>query len=162
MNPSNLKLSLIIPKCLKAEDPEAEIFLRNQDLLDEFMSDVKNPNEVDLEDIDDILQNMIELIQNLVASLDASGNWKETRFWRSQIARLERDVQFHSETVMMFICYSYLDLEDMERAKCEAVAFKMVAGLDSKGFEKMRGYQKNIINDVFTGTRRKKQTTLFR
>ena len=66
MNPSNTKFSSIIPKCLKAEDPEAEIFLRNQDLLEGFMSDVKDPNEVDLEDIDDILQNMIELIQNLV------------------------------------------------------------------------------------------------
>ena len=74
------------------------------------MSDVKDPNEVDLGEIDDILQGMIELIQNLVASLDASGNMKETMFWRSQIARLERDVQFHSETVMMFICYWSNDL----------------------------------------------------
>ena len=82
MNPSNPKFSSIIPKCLKSEDPEAEIFLRNQDLLEGFMSDVKDPDEVDLEDIDDILQDMIELIENLVASFDASGNWKEALFWR--------------------------------------------------------------------------------
>ena len=105
MNPSNTKFSSIIPKCLKAEDPEAEIFLRNHDLVEAFMSEIVHAEEVDLEEIDDILQDMIELIQNLIESLDASENRKEGLFWRSQIARLERDVQFHSETVMMFICY---------------------------------------------------------
>ena len=146
MYPSNPKFSSIVPKCLRSVDPETEIFLRNQDLLEGFMSDVKDPYEVDLEEIDDILQNMIELIQNLVASLNASENWKEATFWQSQIERLKRDVQFHSRTVMMFVCYSYLshDIEDIERAKSEAVAFKMVAGLDSKGFEKMKGYLKDV------------------
>ena len=110
------------------------------------MSNVKDHNEVDTEEIDDILQNMIELIQNLIAILGASENWKEATFWQSQIEKLERDVQFHSRTVMMFDCYSYLslDLEDIERAKSEAVAFKMVAGLDSKGFEKVKGYLKDV------------------
>ena len=149
MNPSNPKFSSIVPKCLRSEDPETEIFLRNQDLLEGFMSDIKAPEEVDLEEIGDILQNMIELIENLVVSLDASKNWNEKTFWGSQIARLERDVQFHSETVMMFVCYLSNDPVEMERAKCEARAFKMVAGLDSKGFEIMRGYQRNVINDDY-------------
>ena len=64
MNPSNPKLSSIVPKCLKPEDPETEIFLRNHDLLEGFMSDVKDSDGVYLEEIDDILQDMIELIQN--------------------------------------------------------------------------------------------------
>ena len=151
MNPSNPKLSSIVPKCLKPEDPETEIFLRNHDLLEGFMSDVKDSDGVYLEEIDDTLQDMIELIQNLVASLDASENWKEISFWQSQIVRLERDVQFHSRTAMMYSCYRYLsnDLEDIERAKSEAVAFKMVAGLDSKGFEKMKGYLKDVNNEKY-------------
>jgi len=85
MNPSNLKSSLIGPKCLRSEDPETEIFLRNHDLLEGFMSNVKDHNEVETEEIDDILQNMIELIQNLKAILGASENWKEATFWQSQI-----------------------------------------------------------------------------
>ena len=144
MNPLN-------PKCLKPEDPETEIFLRNHDLLEGFMSDVKDSDGVYLEEIDDILQDMIELILNLVASLDASENWKEISFWQSQIVRLKRDVHFHSRTAMMYSCYCYLshDLEDIERAKSEAVAFKMVAGLDSKGFEKMKGYLKDVNNEKY-------------
>ena len=93
MNPSYPKFSSIVPKCLRSEDPEAEIFLRNHDLVEAFMSEIDDPQEVDLEEIDDILQDMIELIRNLVASIDESENRKEALFWRSQIARLERDVQ---------------------------------------------------------------------
>merc|ERR1711954_11376 len=33
--------------------------------------------------------DVIELIQNLIASLIESENWKEVRFWRSQLLRLE-------------------------------------------------------------------------
>ena len=33
MNPSDVKVSPVIPRCLKSEDPEAEIFLRNHDLI---------------------------------------------------------------------------------------------------------------------------------
>ena len=59
MNPSNPKLGSIVPKCLKPEDPETEIFLRNHDLLEGFMSDVKDSDGVSLEEIDDILQDYI-------------------------------------------------------------------------------------------------------
>ena len=128
MNPSNLKLSSTIPKCLKSEDPEAEIFLRNQDLLEGFMSDVKDPNEVDLEDIDDILQNMIELSQNLVVRLKESENWKEATFWHSQIVRL-----WDQSDKLYQLWDGGLCLES------ETEASKMVVGLDYEGFEKVKG-----------------------
>ena len=40
--------------------------------------------------------------------------------------------------------------EEFERAKCEARTFKMVAGLDSKNFEKGKGYLKDINNDEYS------------
>ena len=83
MNPSNLKSSSIVPKCLRSEDPETEIFLRNHYLLDGFVSEVKDAQEVDLVEIDDILRDMIELIQNLLASLKAPENWRKESFWCS-------------------------------------------------------------------------------
>ena len=64
MNPSNLKSSSIVPKCVKSEDPEAEIFLRNQDLIaaiKNFMSQGTNIWKVMLR-----FGNVIELIKNLV------------------------------------------------------------------------------------------------
>ena len=39
--------------------------------------------------------------------------------------------------------------EEFERAKCEARTFMMVTGLDSKGFEKGKGYLKDINNDEY-------------
>ena len=47
------------------------------------MSEVKDGQEVDLDEIDDILQDMIELIQNLLASLKAPENWRKESFWCS-------------------------------------------------------------------------------
>ena len=85
MNPSNAKFECIVPRCLKSEDPEAEIFLRNHNLIPaigNFMSE-----RTKFWKYDDILQNMIELIQNLVVSLEASENWKEATFWQSQVSR---------------------------------------------------------------------------
>ena len=99
MNPSTPKSSSIVPKCLKPGDPEAEIFRINrefQDLIGSFVSEVEDPKEdfrtKKFWEIDDILQNMIELSQNLVASLEASEKWKEGAFWQSQISRLNREL----------------------------------------------------------------------
>ena len=89
MNPSNPKFSSIVPKCLKSEDPEAEIFLRNHDLvlaIENFMSQRTELWKVML--LENLAGEVIELIQNLVVSLEASENWKEATFWRSQIVRL--------------------------------------------------------------------------
>ena len=79
MSPSNPNFSSIIPKCLKSEDPEAEIFLRNHDLvpaIENFMSQRTEFWKVML-----LTSKVIELIQNLLASLEASENWKEATFW---------------------------------------------------------------------------------
>ena len=46
MNPSSPKFSSIVPKCLKSDDPEAEIFLRNHDLVEAFMFEIEDAEEV--------------------------------------------------------------------------------------------------------------------
>ena len=77
MNPSNPKFSSIVPKCVKSEDPEAEIFLRNQDLIaaiENFMSQGTEIWKVML-----FFGNVNELIQNLVVRLKESENWKEVQ-----------------------------------------------------------------------------------
>ena len=55
------------------------------------MSEINDAEEVDLVEINDILQDMNELIENLVESLNASKNRKEALFWRLQIVKLERN-----------------------------------------------------------------------
>ena len=45
------------------------------------MSEINDAEEVDLVEINDILQDMNELIENLVESLNASKNRKEALFW---------------------------------------------------------------------------------
>ena len=93
MNPSNLKSSSIVPKCLKSEDPEAEIFLRNHDLIaaiGNFLDTGENPaignftsQETKIWNVMLFFAIVIELIQNLVASLEASEKCKEATFWPS-------------------------------------------------------------------------------
>ena len=67
MNPSNPKFSSIVPKCLKSEDPEAEIFLRNHDLIaaiENFMA-----QGTKFWNVTSFFHDVIELIQNLIVSL---------------------------------------------------------------------------------------------
>ena len=120
MNPSNLKSSSSVPKCLKSEDPEAEIFLRNHDLIvatKNFMS-----QGTEFWNVLKLFYDMIELIQNLVSSLKASQNWKEATFWQSQIPRLDDQLDKFSD-----LFTSILEMK------------KMVVGLDCEGFEKVKG-----------------------
>ena len=127
MNPSNLKFSSIVPKCLKPEDPEAEIFLRNQDLIaaiENFMSQGTKICKVML-----LASEVDELIQNLVVRLKESENWKEVTFWRSQIVRL------WDQSDKLYTVYQLWD----DRPGSEAEASKMVVGLDCEGFEKVKG-----------------------
>ena len=127
MNPSNPKFSSIVPKCLKSEDPEAEIFLRNHDLvlaIENFMSQRTELWKVML--LENLAGEVIELIQNLVVSLEASENWKEATFWRSQIVRL------HYQTDKLYRLWD-------DCPGSEAEASKMVVGLDCEGFEKVKG-----------------------
>ena len=126
MNPSNPKFSSIVPKCLKPEDPEAEIFLRNQDLIaaiENFMSQGTKIWKVML-----FFGEVIELIQNLVVSLEASESWKEATFWQSQIVRL-----WDQSDKLYQLWDGGLCLES------ETEASKMVVGLDYEGFEKVKG-----------------------
>ena len=86
MNPSNPKSSSIVPKCLKSEDPETKIFLRNHDMIvaiENFMSKGTEIWNVML-----LVGDVVELIENLVLSLKASENWKEATFWHSQVLSL--------------------------------------------------------------------------
>ena len=123
MNPSNAKFSSIVPKCLKSEDPEAEIFLRHHDLIPAIENFLSQGTE--FWKVMSLTSNVIELIQNLVVSLEASENWKEATFWRSQIVRLSLSIQL------------YRLWDDCPGS--EAEASKMVVGLDCEGFEKVKG-----------------------
>ena len=77
---------------LKLNDPEKEIFRRSSIMINHFVSEVKvPPTEKVIEKLiklDETLQIAIELIQNLIKSLDE----KEKTFWNSQIMKLEEDV----------------------------------------------------------------------
>ena len=67
MNPSNPKSSSIVPRCLKSEDPETKIFIRNHDLvvaIKNFMS-----QRTELWNVMQLAADVIELIQNLERKL---------------------------------------------------------------------------------------------
>ena len=122
MNPSNLKSSSIVPKCLKYKDPEAEIFLMNHDLIaaiENFMA-----QGTKFWNVTSLFHDVMELIQNLIVSLVESENWKEVTFWRSQMLRLEDQCD---------------NLRSMKYTKDYSGSEAMVVGLDCKGFEKVKG-----------------------
>ena len=78
---------------LKLNDPEKEIFRRSSIMINHFVSEVKAPpTEKVIEKLiklDETLQIAIELIQNLIKSLDEMKNKEEKTFLNSQIMKLE-------------------------------------------------------------------------
>ena len=124
MNPSSSKSSSIVPRCLKLEDPETKIFLRNHDLIVAIENFMAQRNE--FWNVMQLAGDVIQLIHNLLLSLEGSKNWKEATFWYSQISRLcDQSEKLHR----LFDLYP----------GSEAVVSKMVVGLDCKGFEKLKG-----------------------
>ena len=126
-------------------DPEDKIFRRCCKMINDFVSEVKaspTGKVVDkLINLDDALEDVIELIHNLIGSLDEIKNKEEIIFWDSQITKLREDVDDHIEIhVQSFLKDPEKDRKYLERASQEALALKEVAGLDWKGFAKVKGY----------------------
>ena len=91
-----------IPRAVwfKMNDTETEIFIRsNYTIYERFMSEVqKFPTfmVIDIvEELDENVQNVIEMIQDLIKSLDENKNKEEISFWISQIVKLREDVFSH-------------------------------------------------------------------
>ena len=126
-------------------DSEDEIFRRSSHLLNDFVAEVKAPPTgiviEKLIKLDETLQNVIDLIQNLIKSLDKIKNKEEITFWNSQIMKLEEDVgnqvQIHVES---FEKDPENDREYLERASQELLGLKRAAALDWKGFANVKGY----------------------
>ena len=126
-------------------DPEDEIFCRSSHMFNDFVAEVKAPpTEIVIEKLiklDETLQNGIDLIQNLIKSLDKIKNKEEITFWNSQITKLEEDVdnqvKIHVES---FEKDPENDREYLERASQELLALKRAAALDWKGFAKVKGH----------------------
>ena len=83
----------------------------------------------------------IELIQNLIKSLDEMKNKEEITFWNSQIMKLEEELDNLIEIlVRSFQKDPEKDHEYLQNASQEASALKWVAGFDWKAFAKVKGY----------------------
>ena len=84
---------------LKMNDPEDEIFRRSCKMINDFVSEVKAPPTGKVVDklikLDETLENVIELIHNLIKSLDKIKNKEEIAFWNTQVLKLEEDVDEH-------------------------------------------------------------------
>ena len=129
---------------LKMNDPEDEIFRRSCKMINNFVSEVKAPPTEKVVDklikLDETLQNVIDLIRNLVKSLDKIKNKAEISFWNSQITKLKEDVDNQIEIhVESFEKDPEKDREFIQRASQELLALRRVAGLDWKGFAKLIG-----------------------
>ena len=130
---------------LKMSDPEDEVFRKSCKMINDFVSEVQVPPTGKVVDklikLDETLQNVIDLIQNLIKSLDKIKNKEEITFWNSQITKLEEDVdnqvKIHVES---FEKDPENDREYLERASQELLALKRAAALDWKGFAKVKGY----------------------
>ena len=130
---------------LKMNDPEDEIFRRSCKMMNDFVSEVKAPPKgkviEKLIKLDETLEVVVDLIQNLAESLDEIKNKEEIIFWNSQITKLRKDVDKYIEIhVESFEKNSVNDREYLEKASQEALALKRIAGLDWKGFAKVKGY----------------------
>ena len=126
-------------------DTETEVFIRDDDMVYKFMSNVqKFPTfmVVDiLDELDGNVQKVIELIQDLIKSLDEIENNEKKSFWRSQIIKLREDV-FSHKRIHVRSCGKdpEKDREYLERASQEALVLKRITGLDWKGFAKVKGH----------------------
>ena len=140
MNPSNLKSSSIVPKCLKSEDPETEIFLRNHDLIAAIENFISQGTKFWI--MMSFFYDVIELIQNLIASLIESENWKEVTFWRSQMLRLEDQANNLRSIRHIKDPDPGSGAVAAERDKLlRQAASKMVVGLDCEVFEKVKVFR---------------------
>ena len=130
---------------LKLNDREYEIFRTSSHMFNDFIAEVKAPPTgiviEKLIKLDETLQDVIELIQNHIKSLDEIKSKEEITFWNSQIMKLEEDVdnqvKIHVES---FEKDPENDREYLERASQELLALKRAAALDWKGFAKVKGY----------------------
>ena len=86
---------------LKMNEPEDEIFCKNCKMINDFVSEVKAPPTGKVLDklinLDEALEDVIELIHNLIGSLDVIKNKAEITFWNSQITKLKEDVDDYIE-----------------------------------------------------------------
>ena len=86
---------------LKLNDPEYEIFRRSSHMFNDFVSEVKVPTTGivinKLIKLDETLQDVIELIQNHIKSLDEIKIEEEITFWKSQVTKLKEDVDDYLE-----------------------------------------------------------------
>ena len=143
MNPSETIFGMAKSVFLIMNDLEDEIFLRNDDMVYDFITEVKDiPNGkviYMIEKLDKDVQKVIKLIQDLIKGLDVIVNKEEITFWNSQMVKLRGEVDCHKR---IHVQSWRKDREHIERASQEAVALKRVAGLDIKGFEKVKGYPK--------------------
>ena len=94
-----------------------------------------------LDELDGNVQKVIELIQDLIKSLDEIENNEEKSFLRSQIVKLREDV-FSHKRIHVRSCGKdpKKDLEYLERASQEALLLKRIDGLDWKCFAKVKGH----------------------
>ena len=130
---------------LKLNDPEYEIFRRSSHMFNDFVCEVKAPTTGivinKLIKLDETLQDVVELIQNHIKSLDEIKNKEEITYWDSQITKLEDDVddqiKIHVES---FQKDPVKDRENLERASQELLALKRASALDWKSFAKVKGY----------------------
>ena len=71
---------------LKLNDPEYEVFRRSSNMIYDFVSEVKTPTGIVIDKLiklDETLQNVIDLIQSLIKSLDKIKNKEEIAFWNT-------------------------------------------------------------------------------
>ena len=88
MNPSETFFGMVISVRQEMKDIVAKIFLRNDHLVYNFITEVEDlPTEkviYVIEELDKTFQKMIKLIQDLIKIIDVIVNKDEKTFWNSQ------------------------------------------------------------------------------